>query len=104
MKSALLAAAAALALSTGVAFAQAGGGGGGGGNPAISNSTGTSMGAPAGSPEYAAPRSAVVPGLPAQSREAQQDNAAGGRQVDQGVASPVQGPTNPVTGHTQVTR
>ncbi len=102
MKSALLAAAAALALSGGTAFAQAGGGGGG--NAAIGNNTTTSMGAPAGSPEYAAPRSAVVPGVPAQAREAQQDNSAAGRQVDQGVATPVQGPTNPATGRTQVTR
>jgi hypothetical protein len=114
MRSVLLAAAAALALSGGVAFAQGGGGGGGGGGgeggggggngPAISHSTTTSMGAPVGSPEYAAPRSAVVPGLAPQQREAQQDNAAGGRQVNEGVTAPVQGPTNPVTGNTQVSR
>jgi hypothetical protein len=105
MKTALLAAAAALALSGGVAFAQGGGGGGGGGGePATGNQTATSMGAPAGSPEYSAPRSGVVPGLPAQSREAQQDNAATGSQTDQGAATPVQGPKNPATGHTQVTR
>ncbi len=101
-KTTLIAAAAALALSGGVALAQ--GGGGGGGNAAIGNNTTTSMGAPAGSPGYAAPRSAVVPGLPPQTKEAQQDNAAGGRQVDQGITTPVQGPTNPITGRTQVTR
>jgi hypothetical protein len=113
MKPAFFAAVVALALSGGVAFAQGGGGGGGagggggggaegGGGRSIGNSTATSMGAPAGSPEYSAPRSAVVPGLPAQAREAQQDNAAAGRQTNQGVAAPVQGPTNPATGNTQV--
>ena len=110
MKPAFFAAVVALALSGGVAFAQGGGGGAGGGGGgaeggggrAIGNSTATSMGAPAGSPEYSAPRSAVVPGLPAQAREAQQDNAAAGRQTNQGVAAPVQGPTNPATGNTQV--
>jgi len=99
MKTALLAAAAALALSGGAALAA----GGGGNGPAVGNDTTTSMGAPHGSPEYSAPRSAVVPGLPAQEREAQQDNAAAGRQTNQGVAAPVQGPTNPVTGRTQTT-
>jgi hypothetical protein len=97
MKSALFAVAAAFALSAGVAFAD-----GGGSGPAIGNSTSTSMGAPSGSPEYAAPRSAAVPGLSSQQREAQQENAAAGHQVDQGVTAPVQGPTNPVTGNTQV--
>ena len=98
MKTALLAAAAALALSGGVAFAQEGGG-----NPPVANQTTTSVGAPESSPEYSAPRSAVVPGLPQQERQAQQNNAAGNR-TDQGAATPVQGPNNPVTGHTQVTR
>lgn len=42
--------------------------GGGGGEPAIANDTTTSMGAPMGSPSYAAPRSAVVPGTPANRR------------------------------------
>jgi hypothetical protein len=116
MKPAFFAAVVVLALSGGVAFAQGGGGGGGGaggggagggggeggGGRAIGNSTTTSMGAPAGSPEYSAPRSTVVPGLPAQAHEAQQDNTAAGRQTNQGVAAPVQGPTNPVTGNTQV--
>jgi hypothetical protein len=41
---------------------------GGGGEPAIANDTTTSMGAPLGSPSYAAPRSAVVPGTPANRR------------------------------------
>ncbi len=88
MKSVLLAAAAVLTLSGGVAFAQSGGGNG----PAIGNQTTTSVGSPAGSPGYAAPRSSVVPGLPAQSRAAQQENAASGQTTDQGVATPVQGP------------
>jgi len=99
MKSVLIAAA-ALALSGGMAFAQ----GGGGGNSAIANQTTTSMAAPSSSPGYAAPRSEVVPGLPAQTRDAQEDNEAGGHRVNQGVATPVQGPTNPITGQTQVTR
>jgi hypothetical protein len=94
MRSALLTTSAALALFGGAAFAQ---------GPAIANDTTTSVGTPSGSPEYAAPRSAVVPGLAPQQREAQQRNAAQGRQVDQGVTAPVQGPTNPVTGNTQVT-
>ena len=97
MKTALLAAAAVLILSYGAAFAQ-----GGGGEPAAGNQTTTSMGAPASSPEYAAPRSAAVPGLAPQQRQAQQENAAGGVQTDQGVTAPVQGPTNPVTGKRQV--
>ncbi len=62
MNSVLLATAAALVFSSGGAFAATG------------NSTTTSMAAPTGSPGYAAPRSSVVPGLPAQTREAQQDN------------------------------
>ncbi|MGA9866795.1 MAG: hypothetical protein WBQ75_10200 [Acetobacteraceae bacterium] len=37
----------------------------GGGEPAIANDTTTSMGQPNGSPFYAAPRSASVPGTPA---------------------------------------
>ncbi len=95
-KATLIAAAAALALSGGVALAQ-----GGGGNGAVGNDTTTSLGAPKGSPGYAAPRSGAVPGLPAQAKEAQQDNSVGGRQVDQGATTPVQGPTNPITGKTQ---
>lgn len=96
MKSILIAAATFLALSGGAALAE--------GNPAIANQTTTSMGAPAGSPGYAAPRSEVVPGLPPQEREAEEDREAGGRQVNEALAAPVQGPTNPITGRTQVTR
>ncbi len=62
------------------------------------------MGAPTGSPGYAAPRSGAVPGLPAQTKEAQQDNAQTAQGTDQGVATPVQGPNNPITGHTQTAR
>ncbi len=40
----------------------------GGGEPAIANDTTTSMGQPNGSPFYAAPRSAGVPGTPANRR------------------------------------
>ncbi len=89
MKTVLLAATAALLLTGGAAFAASG------------DSTTTSMAAPKGSPGYAAPRSAAVPGLPPQERAAEQANAAGGRQVNQGITTPVQGPTNPRTGHTQ---
>ncbi len=39
-----------------------------GGEPAIANDTTTSMGEPTGSPSYAAPRSAGVPGTPANQR------------------------------------
>lgn len=92
----IIAATAALALSGGAALAQ-----GGGGNSSIANDTTTSMAAPSGSPGYEAPRSAVVPGLPPQTREAQQENGVGGRHVDQGLTAPVQGPTSPITGHTQ---
>ncbi|MGA9866827.1 MAG: hypothetical protein WBQ75_10360 [Acetobacteraceae bacterium] len=92
----IIATAAVLALSGGAVFAL-----GGGGNPSIANDTTTSMAAPSGSPGYEAPRSAVVPGLPPQTREAQQENGMGGRHVDQSVTAPVQGPTNPMTGHTQ---
>lgn len=97
MKATLIAATAALALSGATALAQ------GGGNGAIANDTTTSMGAPSGSPGYTAPRSSVVPGLPAQARDAQAVNGIGGRQVDQGITAPVQGPTNPLTGKTQTT-
>lgn len=93
MKALLIAAATALALSGGVAFAQ------GAGND-IGNQTTTSMGAPSGSPNYSAPRSASVPGLPPQARLAQQENSLN-THTDQGVAAPVQGPHNPITGHTQ---
>lgn len=41
---------------------------GGGGEPAIANDTTTSMGQPTSSPSYAAPRSATVPGSPANRR------------------------------------
>lgn len=44
------------------------GAGRGGGEPAIANDTTTSMGEPMGSPSYAAPRSATVPGTPANRR------------------------------------
>ncbi|MGA9869140.1 MAG: hypothetical protein WBQ75_22130 [Acetobacteraceae bacterium] len=94
VKATLIAAVAALALSGGAAFA---------GGTAIGNDTTTSMGAPSGSPGYTAPRSAVVPGLPPQTREAQEENAVGGRHVDQSPTAPVQGPTNPMTGRTQTT-
>ncbi len=100
MMQTLIAASAALALSGGVALAQAGGGG----NNSIANDTTTSMAAPSGSPGYTAPRSAVVPGLPAQAREAQAVNGANGRQVDQSPTAPVQGPTSPLTGHTQTSQ
>ena len=89
MRSVLLLTATAVVLSGGAAFAQAGG-----------NQTTTSMGAPQGSPGYAAPRSAVVPGLPAQARAAQQENAAKGQPTDQGVMTPVQGPKG-LNGKTQ---
>jgi hypothetical protein len=68
MKAVVLAATAALALSSGTALAA--------GHEAIANSTTTSMGAPIGSPEYSAPRSAVVPGLPQQERDAEARNEA----------------------------
>ncbi len=90
----VIAAAAALAMSGGVALA--------GGNSAIGNQTTTSMGAPAGSPGDAAARSAVIPGLPPQTREAQADNAAAGRHVDQSLTAPVQGPAT-LGGKTQTT-
>jgi hypothetical protein len=57
-------AATALGLAPAVALAA--------GNPAIANQTTTSMGSPAGSPGYQAPRSEVVPGVPAQARVAQE--------------------------------
>lgn len=90
MKTTLMAAAAALALSAGAAMAAG----------AIADSTTTSMSAPKGSPGDAAARSSVIPGLPAQTREAQAENAAGGRQVDNGITAPVQGPTG-LNGKTQ---
>lgn len=55
----LMAGIAALALSSGAALAQ---------GDAIANHLTTSMGAPAASPNYAAPRSAVIPGTPAEER------------------------------------
>lgn len=60
-----------LVVATLIALASpafAGGRGGGGGEPAIANDTTTSMGEPTGSPFYAAPRSAAVPGTPANRR------------------------------------
>jgi len=84
MKSILLAA--ALALSAGPALAD--------GNEAIANNTTTSMGAPIGSPEYSAPRSEVVPGLPQQAVDAQERNEAA-----QLYPTPV-----PDGGHLEVTR
>jgi hypothetical protein len=73
MKSILLATTIALGLSAGTASADGGGG-------AIANYTTTSMGAPAESPNYSAPRSAVIPGLPAQARQAQALNRGHQRQ------------------------
>lgn len=99
MKTLLIAAATAFALSGGVAFAA----GEGGGNGAIANSTTTSMGAPEGSPGMTAPRSEAVPGVAPQQRLAQEQNAQN-QHTDQGVMAPVQGPKNPMTGNTQVTR
>ena len=72
MKSILLAAAFALVLPTGAVFAA----------EAIANNTATSMGTPAGSPEYAAPRSAVILGLPTQERSAEQRNRGHERQLE----------------------
>ncbi len=60
-----LLAALALVVAASPAFAA---GWGGGGEPAIANDTTTSMGAPTGSPSYAAPRSAIVPDTPANRR------------------------------------
>lgn len=94
MKLTLLAAAAALALSGGAALAQSGG------NPAIGNNTTTSMGAPKGSPSYAAPRSEVVPGLSQQQRTAQEQNEATKGHTDQSATAPVQGPKT-LSGKTQ---
>ena len=102
MRTIFVAAVAALALSTGVAFAQAGGGAGGGGNPAVGNSTSTSMGAPKGSPGLSAPRSESMPGVSGQQRMAEQNNAAGGTQTDQGVTTPVQGPRGSMDGGRQI--
>lgn len=67
------------------------------GNPAISNQTTTSMGAPPGSPGYRAARSEAVPGLPAQARNAQERNERLGN-------NPTIAPTNPVTKNAQLTR
>lgn len=72
MKSILLATALVLALPVGAAFAD----------EAIANNTATSMGTPAASPEYAAPRSAVIPGLPTQERLAEQLNRGHERQLE----------------------
>ena len=76
----------ALVVPVGVAFAQ---------DP-IANMTTTSMGAPFSSPNYAAPRSVVVPGLPAQEREMQRIHAGHGRQLQASVgeinSSPLQSP------------
>jgi hypothetical protein len=93
MRSIMLAAAAALALSSGAALAA-------GGN-VPGNSTSTSMGAPAESPNYAAPRSGVVPGLPNQERDAQASGNGVARQqmVEKGKIP--QAPRSPVTGHAQ---
>ena len=54
----------ALIVASSPAFAV----GRGGGEGAIANDTTTSMGQPMGSPSYAAPRSAGVPGTPANRR------------------------------------
>ncbi|HET6182098.1 MAG TPA: hypothetical protein VFA03_00720 [Acetobacteraceae bacterium] len=97
MKKIMLATAMAFALSGGVALAQSGGGNG----PAIGNDTTTSLGAPKGSPGYTAPRSEAVPGLPAQTRMAQEYNEHAQPPTNQSPTAPVQGPKNPLTGHTQ---
>lgn len=70
MKSVALLGASLLMLSAGAALAASAGGG------AIANNTTTSMGTPKASPGYAAPRSAAIPGLPPQARQAQRRNAA----------------------------
>lgn len=57
-----------LALIAPASPAFAAGFGNGGGEPAIADDTTTSMGEPTGSPSYAAPRSAAVPGTPANRR------------------------------------
>ncbi|HJS87232.1 MAG TPA: hypothetical protein VJ779_17390 [Acetobacteraceae bacterium] len=85
-------AAAALALSGGGALAAGG---------AIANSTTTSMGAPAGSPGYSAPRSEVVPGVPRQERRAEESNETPGQPATQRYATPVPSGTD---NHVQVTR
>jgi hypothetical protein len=96
----LLVAAAGFAFSSGVALAQ---NGGGGGEPATGGSTSTSVGAPADSPNYSAPRSAVVPGTPPQERDAEQANQGTARQqaIERGKIP--QAPKNPITGHAQTT-
>jgi hypothetical protein len=80
MKFVAFAAAAALALSGGAALAAGG---------AIANSTTTSMGAPAGSPGYSAPRSEVVPGVPRQERRTEENNEVAGQSATQRYATPV---------------
>ncbi|MGH7042032.1 MAG: PepSY domain-containing protein, partial [Acetobacteraceae bacterium] len=56
----LMAGVAALAFSSGATLAQ--------GDGAIANHMTTSMGTPTASPNYAAPRSAVIPGTPAEEK------------------------------------
>ena len=59
------------------------------------------MGAPAGSPDYSAPRSEVVPGLPRQERNAQERHEAGGTPAARGYSTPIPSGSD---GHVQVTR
>ena len=59
MKLAVVAAAAAVSLAPATVLAQGG---------AISKDTSTSMGKPSDSPSFAAPRSAIIAGTPAQKR------------------------------------
>lgn len=75
-KAALLAMAIAVAVTmpVGMAFAE----------DAIANNTSTSMGTPYSSPSYSAPRSAIVPGLPAQELHAQQMNRGHQTQMEAG--------------------
>ena len=84
----LAASVAILAISAGTALA--------GGHEAIANSTTTSMGAPIGSPEYSAPRSEAVPGVPRQERRAEENRTAA-----QGYSTPV---PNGAGSHVQVAR
>jgi hypothetical protein len=81
--------AAMLALTSGVALAT---------DP-LANNTSTSAGAPASSPNYAAPRSSAVPGLPAQAIQAQTANQGHFRAALIAKGKIPQAPTSPLTGH-----
>jgi hypothetical protein len=72
MRSILLATVLALALPAGAALAD----------EAIATNTATSMGTPAASPDYSAPRSAVIPGLPTQERLAERMDRGHERQLE----------------------